>query len=232
MGKINDDFSFEQDGKIYNLHNLPKGFVFKDDLDLSNRGLKELPDLSEIVVDGCFDCNDNELTSLKGFPKKVIGDCACVNNNLSSLKDFSSEIDGSIYLDYNLITSLKGFSAKVDELLCIRNNLVTSFSDVDMKQLEVGTIRADMGIVRKYQLYYNKTNDSFTPEEMCKSPVYQEEFGRNVDSKIQSSKMKVLRAIAKDNVSDKKGEIKPKRSKEEKKNIKLMLDSISKGIND
>lgn len=55
---------------------------------------------------------------------------------------------------------------------------------------------------------------------------------RLMNSKIESSKMKVLRAIAKDNVSDKKGEIKPKRSAQEKKNIKLVLDSISKGIND
>ena len=52
------------------------------------------------------------------------------------------------------------------------------------------------------------------------------------EEKIQSSKMKILRTIAKDNVSPEKGVVHPKRSAEEKHNIKLVLDSISKGIND
>ena len=235
MAEIKDDFSFEQDGKIYNLYNLPKGFVIKGSLTLSDKGLKELPDLSEIVVEGCFDCDGNELTSLKGFPKKVTGDCICSYNKISTLDGFSSAIGHSLNLDYNEITSLKGFSANVGDGLVVHHNTITSFSDVDMKKMEVGYISADNIIARKYKLPLDKTHDrggycDLTPEEMYKSPVYQKEF--NIDSKIKSSKMKVLRAIAKDNVSDKKGEVKPKRSAQEKKNIKLMLDNISKGIND
>lgn len=52
-----------------------------------------------------------------------------------------------------------------------------------------------------------------------------------LDSKIKSLKMKILRLIAEDNISSERGVIKPKMSKEEKKNIKLMLDNIGKGIN-
>ena len=63
-----------------------------------------------------------------------------------------------------------------------------------------------------------------------KSKEKQEE--QTVDAKIHSSKMKILRTFAKDNVSTEKGVVKPKRSAQEKKEIKLMLDNISKGITD
>lgn len=46
------------------------------------------------------------------------------------------------------------------------------------------------------------------------------------------SKMKILRTIAKENVSPEKGVVNPKRSAKEKHNIKLVLDNISKRIND
>jgi hypothetical protein len=38
-------------------------------LNISNRGLKELPDLSNVVVQGNFSCLKNDLTSLKGAPR-------------------------------------------------------------------------------------------------------------------------------------------------------------------
>ena len=76
---------FEQDGISYNLYNLPKGFVIKGNLYLSHKGLTELPDLSEVVVKGDFNCSGNQLTSLEGAPKEVGGSFYCSNNQLTSL---------------------------------------------------------------------------------------------------------------------------------------------------
>lgn len=38
-------------------------------LNVSNRDMTELPDLSDVVVEGNFSCLHNRLTSLKGAPK-------------------------------------------------------------------------------------------------------------------------------------------------------------------
>ena len=40
-----------------------------DNLNVSNKDLTELPDLSNVVVDGNFSCLHNRLTSLKGAPR-------------------------------------------------------------------------------------------------------------------------------------------------------------------
>ena len=54
-------------------------------VDLFGRDLKELPDLSEVVVMGSFDCSHNNLTSLKGAPKEVRGNFICSSNRLVTL---------------------------------------------------------------------------------------------------------------------------------------------------
>ena len=41
---------FEQDGKIYNLYDMPDGFVIKGNLYLSGSELMQLPDLSKVIV--------------------------------------------------------------------------------------------------------------------------------------------------------------------------------------
>ena len=64
---------FTQDGQKYDLNHLPEGFVIKGDVDLSNKELTELPDLSKVIVEGNFDCSYNQLTSLAGAPEKIGG---------------------------------------------------------------------------------------------------------------------------------------------------------------
>ncbi|MBQ9271561.1 MAG: hypothetical protein IJ218_04795 [Alphaproteobacteria bacterium] len=65
---------FKQDGKLYDLYDLPEGFVIKGDLNLSDKGLTKLPDLSKVIVEGSFLCQNNQLTSLQGAPQEVGGD--------------------------------------------------------------------------------------------------------------------------------------------------------------
>jgi hypothetical protein len=99
MAELNDKFEFEQDGKIYNLYDLPDGFVVEGNLSLRNKHLTELPDLSEVVVNGNFDCSCNNLTSLKGAPQKVGGKFDCGHNIfLESLYGISEMAeDGKIH---------------------------------------------------------------------------------------------------------------------------------------
>ena len=86
MAELNDKFEFEQDGKTYNLYNLPDGFVIEGDVNLSYKELTELPDLSKVTVKGDFWCNNNQLTSLTGAPQEVGGDFKCSYNKLTTLQ--------------------------------------------------------------------------------------------------------------------------------------------------
>lgn len=46
-------------------------------------------------VEGDFDCNHNNLTSLKGAPKSVDGDFDCSFNNLTSLEGAPTKVGGN-----------------------------------------------------------------------------------------------------------------------------------------
>ena len=61
----------KQDGKLYDVFDLPKDFVVKGDLNLRGMDLTELPDLSTITVNENFNCGHNQLTSLAGAPKSA-----------------------------------------------------------------------------------------------------------------------------------------------------------------
>ena len=59
---------------------LPDGYELDCDVDLSERGLTELPDFSKVVVNGNFNCSDNQLMTLNGAPSKVRGSFYCFCN--------------------------------------------------------------------------------------------------------------------------------------------------------
>ena len=82
-------FTFMQDGRKYDIRDLTEGFVIEGDLDLSNMNLTKLPDLSKVIINGNFNCANNNLASLKGAPKEVRGSFYCYNNYLSNLKGSS-----------------------------------------------------------------------------------------------------------------------------------------------
>ena len=63
-------------GKIQTI-TIPDDMVFRGNLDLSDMGLTELPDLSAVTVTGHFICSSNQLTSLQGAPQKIGGDFIC-----------------------------------------------------------------------------------------------------------------------------------------------------------
>ena len=80
---INEDGSIDVDGDVY----------------LWNKGLTELP-LTFNKVTGYFDCDDNNLTTLKGCPRWVGGFFSCYRNRLPSL-EFSPDYVGGDFYCYN-----------------------------------------------------------------------------------------------------------------------------------
>ncbi len=117
---------FRQDGKTYNMYDMPDGFVIKGDLNLSYKNLTELPDLSKVIVKGDFDCQNNELTSLKGTPQEVGGDFDCSHNNLTSLEGAPQEVGGDFDCHWNNLPSLQGAPQEVGgNFYCYNNQLAS-----------------------------------------------------------------------------------------------------------
>ncbi len=133
MAEINDKFEFEQDGKTYNLYNLPDGFVIEGDVDLSKKGLTELPDLSKVTVEGCFWCYKNQLTTLRGAPQEVGGDFYCNNNQLTSLTGAPQKVGRYFRCDNNKLTSLQGAPQEVGGDFYCNNNQLTSLIGAPQK---------------------------------------------------------------------------------------------------
>ena len=153
MEKEKPYLPFEQDGKTYNLYELPDGFVIKGDLDLSYEDFEKLPDLSKVIVKGSFLCYAcRNLISLDGAPKEVGGDFRCDGcgnlgslegapeyvggdfrcnscENLDSLGGAPKEVGGNFYCgDHNdNLTNLKGAPKKVGgKFICIECNHLTN----------------------------------------------------------------------------------------------------------
>lgn len=65
-------------------------------IDLHGLDLTELPDLSDIEVTGYYSCSCNNLTSLKGVPKKIGTNFYAYGNKLTFLDYFPKEVGGEI----------------------------------------------------------------------------------------------------------------------------------------
>ena len=98
-------------------------------LDLSNKGLTELPDLSKLINISELNCSNNQLTSITSFPPNVIV-INCSNNQLTSLPSFPLGVKPhfKINCSNNKLTSLPTLPFGISELNC-SNNQLTSLPD-------------------------------------------------------------------------------------------------------
>ena len=196
---------FRQGLITYNLYDLPKGFVIEGDLDLENKGLTELPDLSEVVVKGYFDCSNNKLTSLEGAPKTVGRYFSCACNQLTSLEGAPKKVGTWFNCNSNQLTSLEGAPQTVGEDFRCGDNQLTSLegapqtvggdfvcgdnqltSLVGVPQMNEGyEIYCDDSLGAKYG-FYDARNFGISYKELCASPLYKSETAMNrVRSKQQ-----------------------------------------------
>ena len=111
-----------------------EGYTIKDDftidvdkyVDISNKNLKELPNYIQFgVIKGSFSCVFNNLSSLRGCPRKVNGFFNCSFNKLTSLERAPREVDGGFYCFRNNLTSLEGAPEKVGGDFDCSNNYLT-----------------------------------------------------------------------------------------------------------
>ena len=114
---INDDGSIDVNG----------------DVSLSYDGLTELP-LRFNRVTGYFDCNFNQLNSLKGCPRWIGDSFYCSYNNLTSL-EFSPEYVGN-------------------DFFCSDNYLIDNYSDTEIGGKFYTSLKHD-GLI----FYYNKATN-------------------------------------------------------------------------
>ena len=105
---------------------LPNLKRVKGSLSLSGLGLTELPDLSHVVVDGSFYCAENQLTTLKGSPKRIKGNFYCYDNQLTTLLGGPWMVEGSFDCADNRLTTLEGSPRIIcGNFDCSRNQLTT-----------------------------------------------------------------------------------------------------------
>lgn len=90
----------EQKGKYYNIYDLPKGFVYNGDMDLSWANLTKLPDMRTVTIKGDYNISGNNLRHLTGAPARVEGDFIVLHNFVPYLfkdKPQFTKIGGKFY---------------------------------------------------------------------------------------------------------------------------------------
>lgn len=90
------NFTRRTDGTYYVVGNI----------DVSQKNLTALPDLSRVNMLGHFRCNGNPLKNLKGAPSKVNGDFIC--SDIESLEGAPQEVFGKFSCMFSKIGNLKG----------------------------------------------------------------------------------------------------------------------------
>lgn len=124
--------------------------TYNGDIHLHNHCLEELPDFSDLYVNGSFNCGNNklktlkgaplytakdftcssnQLVSLEGCPVMIKGNFDCNTNNLTNLNGISKHIDGSISCAINQLTSLKGIQTKINKGFSCSFNQLTDLTD-------------------------------------------------------------------------------------------------------
>lgn len=109
-------YTVRADGKI----------VVEGDITIKSRKLEELPDLSNVVLHGSFDCSFNQLTTLKGAPGEVTGNFICFTNRLTSLEGAPRKTGGNFQCGKNKLETLLHAPEEVGgSFSCGRNKLTS-----------------------------------------------------------------------------------------------------------
>lgn len=88
----------KQDGTVYDVFDLPAGFILNDTLNLENMGLDKLPNMPTVTINRKLLAYKNNLSNLDGAPYKVLGDCDFSQNPLESLRGMPRKIGGLVLL--------------------------------------------------------------------------------------------------------------------------------------
>ena len=113
---INDDGSIDVDGNVNLAYDLYREELTKIPLKFGN-------------IIGDFECDRNQLITLKGSPKSVVGNFDCSGNQLTSLEYCPESVGGNFDCHSNQLTSLEGLPEIGGYINC-RRNQITDFKGV------------------------------------------------------------------------------------------------------
>lgn len=89
-----------QGERYYDVYDLPRGFIYNGDMDLSYAGLRRLPDMSTVTINGNYDISGNSLMFYDGAPRVVEGNFYVRNNefrNRLQSKPLGTKIGGKFF---------------------------------------------------------------------------------------------------------------------------------------
>ena len=90
-------------------------------VDISDKSIKYLPDLTRFKNLKIFNCSNNQLTSLPTLPENLLG-LYCYNNQLTSLPTLPENLQ-KLYCSNNQLTFLGTLPENLQELYCSNNQL-------------------------------------------------------------------------------------------------------------
>ena len=126
------------------ISNLPNIKQINGYLCLDNLNLYKLPDLSNITINGGFDCSNNQLTSLKGCPKQINGSFDCYGNSLKSFEGCTKIIKGKAWfdkeapIDINILNIINNLP--LDELYLNKKDCLPLLREIQLKMILDETI--------------------------------------------------------------------------------------------
>jgi len=121
---------------------------FEGNINLSDKGITELPKDLPKKITGSFYCYDNNLTSLEGAPTSVGVNFYCDKNNLTSLKGSPRSVGKDFYCNDNDLTSLEGAPTSVSRSFYYHSNNISKKEVMRYFQMDVvqGIIYSDYEI--------------------------------------------------------------------------------------
>jgi hypothetical protein len=127
---INDDYTIDVDDSVsffgISLSKIPLKFnIVSGSFYFSDNNLTTLKGSPKRVV-GFFSCNNNRLTTLEGGPESVGGFFSCYDNQLTTLEGSPKEVGGYFYCHNNKLTTLEGCPKAVGGGFDCDNNKLTT----------------------------------------------------------------------------------------------------------
>ena len=122
----------------------PSGIIALGNVNLSDRGLTQLPDMTNVTVQGVFSCSRNQLTDLQGSPQQVSGSYFCDRNRLRNLRGAPDTINQSFNCNANpQLESLRGGPRTVRVNFVCENN--PNLKDLDGAPDTFEKVMSDFG---------------------------------------------------------------------------------------
>jgi len=185
--------------------------VYEGDIDISNLFYDELPDLSDIIIKGNFNCSNNNLKTLKGSPKYVSEIFKAEECNLESLEGGPILVGHAFNVYGNKLTSLEhsprmvgnGYECRGNQLKSLKGRPELIGGGLALDDIDANLLKDLSGLQAQTVLYLNKdaqryiTLDKESMEylgikshDKKESHLFVDKVQDKIDSEIQKLKYK------------------------------------------